>query len=199
MAKPKYITHLSIAWIAAIGACNVFFIQDWSKTILTPDINTLLFSGYNIPFCAGLLCHKFRNSLGFIQWPSLLAAGACYGIYALSISTPLTIISLTCGGCITIMAMVNCFNNIEPSPTISSLLWLGDRSFGIYLLHAPLISIITTEIIKKTNSDPTTSSIAILLIATAAATGFASIELTTYKYLFKKKTGKLKAAHLIHP
>ena len=152
-------------------------------TRLTPTLSEVAFSGYCIPFCAGLICHRFRGLLKFITWPGTLAAGGFYGVYALSTSTIVSILALTFGGCKLIMVMVNAFRNCGNSSLSFSLMWLGDRSYGVYLVHAPLISTITIALLKELNPDPTTASIALILLSIAGAAAYASMELTLYKRL----------------
>jgi Predicted acyltransferases len=181
-AHAKTLWVLAILWILAILIANLgFSARALQATRLTPTLFEVVFSCYCIPFCSGLLCHRFRGSLKFITWPSTLAAGAFYGVYALSTSTIVSILALTFGGCILIMVMVNAFRNCGNSSLSSSLMWLGDRSYGVYLVHAPLISTITIALLKRINPDPTTASIALILLSIAGAAAYASMELALYK------------------
>lgn len=175
---------LATLWISAILIVNLGLSQSgWQVTKLTPTLSEVFFSGYCIPFCAGVICHRYKDLLNFITWPGTLAAGAFYGIYALSTSTITSILTLTFGGCILIVAMVNGFQNRGDSFLSSSLIWLGDRSYGLYLFHAPLISTITIALLKGLNPNATTASISLILIAVAGAAAYASAELALYKHL----------------
>ena len=183
-APANTIWLLATLWISAILIANFGFTEKgWQATRLTPTLSEVAFSGYCIPFCAGLICHRFRGLLSFITWPGTLAAGAFYGVYALSTSTIVSILALTFGGCILIMVMVNAFRNRGNSSLSSSLMWFGDRSYGVYLVHAPLISTITIAFLKRLNPDPTIASIALILFSIAGAAAYASMELTLYKRL----------------
>lgn len=181
-APANTLWFLATLWISAILIANLGFSERaLQATRLTPTLFEVVFSCYCIPFCSGLLCHRFRGSLKFITWPSTLAAGAFYGVYALSTSTIVSILALTFGGCILIMVMVNGFINSENNTLSSSLIWLGDRSYGLYLFHAPLISTITIALLKRINQNPTTASLSLILLSLAGAAAYASIELALYK------------------
>ena len=195
--KPKRLWVLSILWIGLIISANLFSTGEWKKHAFNPDFMEALLSVFCIPFWAGMICYRIRHFLIFIQWPGLLAAGSCYGVYAISNSTSISVFSLTLGGILLIMTMVNCFGKKEGAgPPSPSLLWLGNRSYGLYLFHVPLISTTTIAYLKQINPPPALATISLALITISGAAAFASLEYAIYKFLriqFRHKSSIAKS------
>lgn len=182
----NYLGKLSLLWIAVILYENLFGETKWSTTTLTPRLTGTLLSGYCIPFCAGIICHKSINKLKYIDWRYLPLAAASYGIYALSVNTTLTILSLTLSGCVLVTATVNSIDEPKNQGILSAFSWIGDRSYGIYLFHAPLISTLALTTIKSIMPSPSVAAASLLMIGFAGSVAYASLEHHIYRSLRSK-------------
>lgn len=149
-------------------------------TRLLPTITTIPFSLANLSFLAGTAAYRIYPRV--IDQKKALVAASFIAIFLarLFLTSPLRYIALAVGsGALVTAAATQAFvKDLSPS---SSLVRLGDFSYGVYLLHVSFILLFIQQ--PKISDLPTTSLTALaFFLALLIGIGFGWSESSIYKF-----------------
>jgi Predicted acyltransferases len=130
---------IMLVWIFAIWGADRILPSVW--TSFTPELSQILFSGFNLPFIAGVLTYGVYRRGG--RMPVGIATMLGLLCLVLAYTTPKTEYQLAwqaLGFACWVLAAVSA-KPVQPSNLPQQVLVrLGDASYGLYLMHVPVIT-----------------------------------------------------------
>jgi peptidoglycan/LPS O-acetylase OafA/YrhL len=119
----------------------------FDATSLTPRGPEILVSALVIPFASGAMAHRLHLRRPTTDARLLLLAGLAYAAFALTSSSIATGLALGLGGALVVLVLAgrDATRSEPPSRARAIGAALGDRSYGLYLVHAALIDVIASK------------------------------------------------------
>lgn len=192
-----FFPYFLAAWLLAIYIAQHYY---QAPTLFLPTVKDIFFSAFNIPFIAGgISFYIFKNAKRIAGWLddrylALVFAGAavlCVFHYMLA---DFTLRILFFGAGIGLIIFVAAFRDAKKENTGGKTILekIGDRSYGIYLLHVPVIVFIYNKM--KTSSGKTDESAGFVALALALIIGwyFGQFDIFMHRRLKDRFFGKRK-------
>lgn len=140
----RFFLYFLIVWLSAVYIAQHYY---GASTLFLPTVRDIFFSAYNIPFILGgisfYIYKKVKRFAGWLdsKYLAVIFAGAlalCTTHYMLA---EFTLRILFFGAGIGLIVIVGTLRDVSNGNTggKSLLEKLGDRSYGLYLLHVPVI------------------------------------------------------------
>ena len=173
---------LCIGWLAAIAVDT--FLAAVSATAFLPTARQIFFSGFNVPFIIGMIVHRvhLRVPDGLRAYALLLApALVLVSDLFLRTETRILVQGLGFGALVLWAVLADRHRRLAPG---NPLVALGDWSYGLYLMHVPVITILLALGAGATASN---EALYVALAATAVAVGsvYGAIETLFYRWLLR--------------
>lgn len=178
---------LCVAWLAAIGID--FALAPARSTTFNPTIGQIFLSAFNVPFIVGMLVHRVHLRIPVAaRWialpcaPALLAASA----FVARTQTALLLQGLGFGALILWAVLADRRRALAAG---NPLVALGDWSYGLYLVHVPVINYVLAV---AAGSSAANATLYVVLVTTAVACGsaFGAVEARFYRWLLRVTRGK---------
>ena len=165
-------------WLAV---CLGVFI--WAYPLSTqspPTTHNILTSMWNIPFLLGglgyyALRHIRPRAWWFLTGVAMVMASDVYGLQARGVLGPLS--------CALILLFLIARNEEKPPRTNEVLLALGDYSYGLYLVHVPVIILGLGYLTKVHPRQELLDCVIVLGFCLAAETAAGSLDIWLYRHL----------------
>ena len=126
-----------VVWLAAIVGVKLF--SPIYATSFFPTFGTIAFSAFNLPFIAGVLGYSLFRHVDRLPLAVLVATVPIALVAADSeISTEVQLALQAVGFAALVLAAAEISRRWDASPT-NPLVKLGDMSYGLYLVHVPVI------------------------------------------------------------
>lgn len=178
--------HVSIlGWIAAIAVVSVLA-PSWATQQL-PTADVILWSSINLAFAFGVLAHRLHRTVASrALWLGLGAAAVFAAMGAMpardEIRHAFTGLSTAC---VVLVASARAVH--ADLPPDSRLARLGDTSYGIYLMHVPILTMWLSA--GPRVDSPTLALAALLGLTIAGSIAFGAFEFRFYSILRERLRG----------
>jgi peptidoglycan/LPS O-acetylase OafA/YrhL len=129
----RWLPELAAVWLGLILAKVI--VRPQVFTDMLPHPSTVALSGYNVPFLLGLLAYPLRDRGRPVRW---LALAAIPGFMAYAATRPNLELAWLWWGAAAV-ATVWLANQLPQLPERHLLVRLGDCTYGLFLVHVPLL------------------------------------------------------------
>lgn len=173
---------LCIVWLAAIAID--FFLPPPRASVFLPTPGQIFFSAFNVPFIVGMIVHRVH-----LRVPDSVRTLALLAAPALVLGSDLTARSearfllqgLGFGALVLWAVLADRHRRVAPG---NALVVLGDWSYGLYLVHVPVITALLALGVGA-NVPGEIVFIAIVAIAVALGSAFGAVESAFYRWLLR--------------
>lgn len=178
LRSPRFVLICATLWLVAIAA--VAFLKPGWASERYPTWDQIAFSTRNIPFIFGIYCYYLRHRLD-ARVHSLMLLAVPAGIAGIVVFASGDL--KTVASAIAAVSLLTLVVERGASTGRSSLLVrLGDTSYGIYLLHISIITILLSLGFKQ-YGNTWLVLVSVIAVATCVAACFGAVELEMYKRL----------------
>lgn len=188
---------LCVVWLSAIAIDFVW--RPFNATIFLPTIAQIFFSAFNLPFIVGMIVHRVHLLVpdAARKYALLAAPALVLGTEVLAAHTEIRLLLVGLGfGALVLWAVLA--DRRGSLAAGNPLVALGDWSYGLYLMHVPVITILLATGVGKTSSGELLFA-GLAAIAVAAGSVFGAFEAALHRLLLRLTRRNRSLDAQLHP
>ena len=168
-----------LAWLVAIVAAAV--IAPGHATRFLPTPSTILLSAFNLPFILGVLAYSWYSRvarLPILPLALLIPLALLAALGTRPSELQLAFLAVSFASLVLVAAELSRRWDASAS---NPLVKLGDWSYGLYLIHVPVI-LAVLAVMPFTPAGASYAFAAVVVVALVAGCGYGAVEITAYRH-----------------